>query len=558
MKNYIPYSGNQLLNIPSLNKDSAFTYEEREKFNLIGLLPSKIETIEEQSSRVYKQYSSLEKDIDKYVFLRGLQDRNETLFYYVLNQHVSEMMPIVYTPTVGTASTDFSNIFRKGRGLFLSAQDADHIDLIVNSVRDNDIKVIVITDGERVLGLGDLGIGGMAISIGKLSLYSCCGGIPPSKTLPIVIDVGTNNQSLLSDPLYLGLKQPRLTGEDYFNFIDVVIKALQSRWSTAVIQFEDFAQKNAMPLLNKYKDNTNCFNDDIQGTAAVTLGSLISASKKLNRRLSDNVICFLGAGSAGCGIAAYITKQMVTEGLSESEARDRIFMVDKNGLLFENDQNLQEFQTAFARESKLVTEWNIADQSFIDLETVIRNSGANILIGVSGATGAFGESIVEALLCNDPHPIIFPLSNPTSKAEASANQLVEWSNGNAIIATGSPVKPFVFGNKEYNIDQCNNCYIFPGVGLGAIAAKASRVTDNMLLRASRALADYALANVDSDTKILPPLDDIRNLSRHLAFEVAEQAALDGVALYQSAETIQKNIDNIFWEPEYKPYHRVSY
>ena len=555
MKNYIPHSGNQLLNSPLLNKDSAFTLEERESFNLSGLIPSKIETIEDQENRMYKRFCSLQENIDKYIFLRGLQDRNETLFYYLIKKHISEIMPIIYTPTVGTASTDFSTIFRKGRGLFLSSSDSHNIELIVNSVRDNDIKVIVITDGERVLGLGDLGIGGMAISVGKLSLYSACGGIHPSKTLPIVLDVGTNNKSLINDPLYLGTKAPRLEGNEYFDFVDIVMKALQIRWPDAIIQFEDFSQKNAMPLLKKYKHDYNCFNDDIQGTAAVSLGCLISASSKLEKKLSDNVICFLGAGSAGCGIADSIVKYMMLEGLSESEARARVYLVDRNGLLLDDDKSILNFQKPFTHPSKLVDEWNCSDGK-ISLEEVIKNTGANILIGVSGATGAFSQTIVESLLNNSEHPIIFPLSNPTSKSEAKASDIIRWSKGKAIVATGSPEEAYVFEGTEYNIDQCNNCYIFPGVGLGAIASKAKRITDNMLLRSSQALAQYSQIKGLPNGSILPHLKHIRDLSKFIAFEVAKQAISDGVAPIQSEDDLEKNIINIFWEPEYKLYHRV--
>ena len=358
---YIPYAGNTLLELPLLNKGSAFTEEERRSFNLHGLIPHVTETIEEQSQRSYQQYCAFNSDINKHIYLRNIQDTNETLFYHLIENHLSEMMPIIYTPTVGEACQRFSDIYRRHRGIFISYPDRDQIEQIIHNINKKNVKVIVITDGERILGLGDQGIGGMGIPIGKLALYTACGGISPAYTLPITLDVGTNNQQLLNDPIYMGWREPRISGDEYYAFVEMVIQAIQQRWPDALIQFEDFAQKNAMPLLEKYRDRICCFNDDIQGTAAVSVGSLIAASRAAGKQLKDQVVAFLGAGSAGCGIAEQIIKQMIAEGLSDSEARARIFMVDRFGLITENQPNLLNFQRKLAQPLEHVESWADAE-----------------------------------------------------------------------------------------------------------------------------------------------------------------------------------------------------
>ncbi len=383
---YIPYAGNGLLELPLLNKGSAFSEEERTRFNLHGLIPHAIENIEEQSQRSYQQYSAFSDAINKHIYLRNIQDTNETLFYHLIEQHLSEMMPIIYTPTVGEACQRFSDIYRRHRGIFISYPDRAHIDDIVQNINKKNVKVIVITDGERILGLGDQGIGGMGIPIGKLSLYTACGGISPAYTLPITLDVGTNNPQLLNDPIYMGWNQPRISGEEYYQFVDQVIDAVKRRWPKALIQFEDFAQKNAMPLLNKYRDQICCFNDDIQGTAAVSVGSLIAASRAAGKQLKDQTIAFLGAGSAGCGIAEQIVAQMVVEGLSDAEARARVYMVDRFGLFTSNQPNLLDFQRKLAQSPDRVAHWG-NPEGVISLLDVIQNAKPTVLIGVFGATG---------------------------------------------------------------------------------------------------------------------------------------------------------------------------
>lgn len=554
---YIPYAGNTLLELPLLNKGSAFSEDERTRFNLHGLIPHVIETIEEQSQRSYQQYSAFHDAINKHIYLRNIQDTNETLFFRLIEDHLAEMMPIIYTPTVGEACQQFSDIYRRHRGVFISYPDREHIDDILQNVNRKNVKVIVITDGERILGLGDQGIGGMGIPIGKLSLYTACGGISPAYTLPITIDVGTNNQQLLNDPIYMGWRQPRISGDEYYNFVDEVIRGIRRRWPKALIQFEDFAQKNAMPLLNKYRDAICCFNDDIQGTAAVSVGSLIAASRAAGKQLKDQRIAFLGAGSAGCGIAEQIVAQMVAEGLSDAEARKQVFMVDRFGLITENQPNLLDFQRKLAQQPEAVASWAQADE-MISLLDVVKHAKPTVLIGVSGQPGLFTEEIIRTLAENCERPIVLPLSNPTSRVEAVPADVLNWTDGKALIATGSPFAPVNYQGKLYNICQCNNSYIFPGIGLGVIAASATRVTDSMLMASSNALADCSPMLQDPNADLLPEIDDIQKVSRVIAFKVAKAAMEAGVAPVISDELLMENIEKNFWKPEYRQYKRVPF
>ena len=554
---YIPYAGFTLLELPLLNKGSAFSQQERGQFNLHGLLPHVIETIEEQSQRSYQQFAAFNDAINKHIYLRNIQDTNETLFYRLIEDHLEEMMPIIYTPTVGEACQRFSDIYRRHRGVFVSYPDREHIDDILQNINRRNVKVIVITDGERILGLGDQGIGGMGIPIGKLSLYTACGGISPAYTLPITIDVGTNNQQLLNDPLYMGWREPRITGEEYYDFIDQVLTGIRRRWPHALIQFEDFAQKNAMPLLTKYRDKFCCFNDDIQGTAAVSVGSLIAASRAAGKQLKDQIVTFLGAGSAGCGIAEQTIAQMVAEGLSDAEARARVFMVDRFGLITENQPNLLDFQRKLAQKADVISDWaNIED--VISLLDVVKNAKPTVLIGVSGQPGLFTQEVIEALNANCERPIVMPLSNPTSRVEAVPSDIIQWTNGQALIATGSPFTPVNYQGRLYHIAQCNNSYIFPGIGLGVIASGAKRVTENMLMASSNALADCSPLLKNAEADLLPPIADIQNVSRVIALKVAQAAIADGVAVPLTDEQIQSNIEKEFWQPEYRTYKRVPF
>ena len=554
---YTPYAGFTLLELPLLNKGSAFTKEERSNFNLHGLLPHVIETIEEQHQRSYQQYAAFNDDINKHIYLRNIQDTNETLFYHLIENHLSEMMPIIYTPTVGEACQRFSDIYRRHRGIFISYPDREYIDDILQNVNKNNVKVIVITDGERILGLGDQGIGGMGIPIGKLSLYTACGGISPAYTLPITLDVGTNNPQLLNDPIYLGWNQPRISGEEYYDFVDAVLTGIKRRWPKALIQFEDFAQKNAMPLLQKYRDQYCCFNDDIQGTAAVSVGSLIAASRAAGKQLKDQVVTFLGAGSAGCGIAEQIVAQMVAEGLTDAEARRRIFMVDRFGLLTDNQPNLIDFQRKLVQKVEDVETWAEAD-GMISLLDVVKHAKPTVLIGVSGQPGLFTEEVIRTMASHCERPIVLPLSNPTSRVEAVPADILQWTDGRALIATGSPFLPVNYQGKLHNISQCNNSYIFPGIGLGVIAVQAKRVTDNMLMASSMALADCSPKLQNPEADLLPDLNDLQKVSKIIAFKVAQAAIADGVAVPLSDELIQKSIEDNFWKPEYRRYKRIPF
>ena len=552
---YLSLAGPALLETPLLNKGNAFSAEERRSFNLTGLLPDVIGTIEEQKRRAYVQLNAFHTNMEKHIYLRNIQDTNETLYYRLVTEHLEEIMPLIYTPTVGEACQQFSHIYRRHRGIFISYNDQDQMgDMLHNATKKN-VKVIVITDGERILGLGDQGIGGMGIPIGKLALYSACGGISPAYTLPITLDVGTNNQDLIDDPLYMGWKHDRIRGKEYDDVLDRLINAITNRWPNALIQFEDFAGTNANRILDTYRDKVCCFNDDIQGTAAVTVGTLLAACKAKGEQLKDQTITFCGAGSAGCGIAEQIVAQMVVEGLSEAKARSQIFMINSRGLVHDNMDGLQDFQKRLAQSTSVISEWGLDNSA--SLADTIKLSQSTILVGVSTVSGLFSQSIVEQMAENTDRPIILPLSNPTSKVEALPEDVIRWTDGKAIVATGSPFDPVEYNGKSYPIAQCNNSYIFPGIGLGVVASKATRVTDGMLMASSYALAEYS-ASVDSDNEaLLPDLNDIRAVSRFIAAAVYKQAIADGVAYDASDELIEKRIKANFWEPNYRTYRRAA-
>ena len=550
---YTPHSGPSLLEMPLLNKGSAFTVKERLEFNLVGLLPNNVETIEEQTRRAYHQYEQCNTDLERHIYLRAIQDDNETLFFRLIEEHIEEMLPIIYTPTVGQACEEFSNIYRNHRGLFVSYPDREHMDDILRSATKDNVKVIVVTDGERILGLGDQGIGGMGIPIGKLSLYTACGGISPAYTLPVMLDVGTNNRTLLNDPMYMGWRHERVSQEEYDEFLAEFIAAVKRRWPKVLVQFEDFAQSNAMPLLEKYRDELCCFNDDIQGTAAVCLGTVLAACKAKDEKLSDQRVMLVGAGSAGCGIAEQIVMAMVEEGLSEPEARERLLMFDRYGLVTSDMKGLHSFQARLAQDPNKypgVSEW--------DLLQLVQNTKPTIMIGVSGQGGLFTQPVIEALHAGCARPLVLPLSNPTSRAEATPQEILKWTNGEALVATGSPFAPVELDGKTYPIAQCNNVYIFPGVGLGVIAAGASRVTDGMLMAASNALAEHAPVVKKGEGALLPALSDIREITRHIALKVGLQAQADGVAPGINEEKLNASIERNFWYPGYRKYRRRSF
>ncbi|WP_039907716.1 NAD-dependent malic enzyme [Candidatus Regiella insecticola] len=554
---YIPYTGSILLEFSLLNKGSAFTEDERNHFNLHGLLPKEVETIEAQTQRAYQQYQALNNDNDKHIYLRSIQDTNETLFYRLLDTHLSEMMPIIYTPTVGEACKNFSAIYRRARGLFISYPNRVHIDDMLQNATKQNVKVIVVTDGERILGLGDQGIGGMGIPIGKLSLYTACAGISPAYTLPVVLDVGTNNEKLQSDPLYMGWKHRRIEDDKYDAFVDLFIQAIKRRWPNVLLQFEDFAQKNATRLLNRYRDELCCFNDDIQGTAAVTLGSLIAASRAAGCQLRDQTVAILGAGSAGCGIAEQIIAQMRSEGLSEVEARNRIFMVDRSGLMTDKSSHLLDFQSKLQQSSDKLQSWGLPVDK-ISLLDVIRNAKPTVLIGVSGQPGLFDEELIRAMCHDCKRPIIMPLSNPTSKVEALPENIITWTEGRAIVATGSPFPPVSYKGQLYPIAQCNNSYIFPGIGLGVLASNARKITDGMLMAASLALADLSPLAIDGKGALLPDINDIQKVSKEIAMQVGKKAQAEGVAIMVSEQALAESIKSNYWRPQYRMYKRTSF
>src|SRR4051812_32526904 len=548
----VPFVGHLLLERPLLNKGTAFTTEERRTFQLLGLLPPHEETLEEQVARAYEAYGDKTTDLERHIYLRQLQDTSEVLFYRLLLDHLAEMMPIVYTPTVGLACEQFSHIFRRPRGLFISCAERDDIDAILENAASPQVEVIVVTDGERILGLGDQGAGGMGIPIGKLSLYTACGGIHPATTLPILLDVGTNNEERLRDPLYIGWRHERLGGADYDSFVDAFVQAVKQRFPRVLLQWEDFAQPHAGPLLDRYRDQLCTFNDDIQGTAAVTTGTLLAAVAGAGGRLRDQRVAILGAGSAGCGVAEQLAAAMVDEGLSEAEARARFFLVDRPGLLHDGLDGLRSFQRKLAQPKDRVAPWRSAEGQPIGLLDVVKHARPTILIGTSGQPGTFTEEIVRAMTTYAARPIIFPLSNPTSRAEATPADLIAWTDGRALIATGSPFEPVVHGGRRYPIAQCNNSYVFPGLGLGILASGACRVSDGMLMAAARALAEYATASRDPGAPLLPPLAESRQVSRAIALAVAAAAQRDGLAEDRQDEENQRLVDAKMWQPRYLP------
>jgi len=551
---FIPYAGHMLLESPLLNKASAFTPQERAEFNLDGLMPAIVETIEEQVSRAYEQLSSFDKPIDKHIFLRNIQDTNETLFYRLVVENLEEVMPLIYTPTVGEACQSFSHIYRRARGLFINYEDRHRIDEILHNATKQNVRVIVVTDGERTLGLGDQGIGGMGISIGKLSLYVACGGISPANTLPVVLDVGCNNEELLNDPLYMGWRHKRIEGEAYDEFIELFIQAVKRRYPDAILQFEDFANKNASRLLEKYRHELCSFNDDIQGTASVTVATLIAAAHAKGEKLSDQRVVIVGGGSAGCGIAESIIQKMVREGSDEEEARRRIFLVGRHGLFRQSMENMTNGQQKLAYPDELLSDWGSSEV----LHSVVDHSKATVLVGVTGKAGLFDELLMSIMQRNTEQPIVFPLSNPTSHMEGVPADILKWTKGKAIIATGSPIAPVELEGETYPIAQCNNSYIFPGLGLGVLASKATRISDNMLMAAAEELARQSPRVKSGSGSLLPPLSNIRQISHAIALAVYKQAIEDGYAKLRDPSEMDSRIERFWWHPDYRTYKRVSF
>ncbi|QDT87477.1 NAD-dependent malic enzyme [Gimesia chilikensis] len=542
--------GHLLIEDPLLNKGTAFSDQERSQFGLVGLLPPHIDTLEEQVERSYEAFCDFQNDIDKHIFLRQLQDENETLYYRLLLEHITEMMPIVYTPVVGLACERFSHIYRRPRGIFISYPERDQMDEILENI-ERDIEVIVVTDGERILGLGDQGAGGMGIPIGKLSLYTLCGGIDPSKTLPILLDLGTNNEERLEDPRYVGWREHRIKGAEYDAFIDQFVQAVKKRFPDVLLQWEDFASVDAERILDKYRDDLCTFNDDIQGTAAVTTGTILAAIEAAGGKLTDQNIVMLGAGSAGVGICLQLKQAMLQSGLSEDEAKARFYVIDRDGLLHSGRSDLDELHQRLAQSPENLQGWDCDVSGAISFADVVRNAKPGVLVGATGQTGAFTEEIIREMASHEEHPVIFPLSNPTSRAEATPEDLLKWTDGKAVIATGSPFDPVEYNGVTHVIAQCNNSYIFPAMGLGIRASRARRVTDSMFMAAAFALKEASPALKDPTASLLPSLTIIRDVGRSIARAVA-QAAIDAeVADSMTAEEIDQRIEETMWKPEYK-------
>jgi malate dehydrogenase (oxaloacetate-decarboxylating) len=557
--------GMELLNNPALNKGTAFTLDERETFGLHGLLPPVVESLDDQYVRAYQAFSLKPNDLERHIYLRQLQDANEVLFYRLLLGHIEEMLPIVYTPVVALGCQEFSHIYRRPRGLFISYPLRHSIPALLRNHSNPEVDVIVVTDGERILGIGDQGVGGLGIPIGKLSLYTLIGGIHPARTLPIVLDVGTNNEERLRDPEYLGWRHTRITGADYDSFIDAFVAAVEQVLPSTLLQWEDFSGVHARPILNRYRDQMLTFNDDIQGTAAVALGAILSAVRVAGSSLRDQQIVFLGAGSASTGVADYLRAAMLTDGLSEDDARSRFWMVDRDGLLHSGRRDLTAEQRIYAQPLSRICSWPHASSANFGLVDVIHHVRATILIGLSTIGNAFTEPFVREMASKVDRPIIFPLSNPTEHSEAHPADLFRWTNGRALVATGSPFPPVLFEGRRIQVSQCNNVYIFPAIGLAVVASRpswaaagAQRIIDAMMIAAARTLAEHSPALKDSSAPLLPALKDLRSLAVEIAFAVAQEAARSGVApALDSASALRSQILASQWSPAYPAYVAAS-
>ena len=550
-------SGYDLLLSARLNKGTAFTEAERDAFGLHGLLPPHVGTLEDQRERRKIALDHRDTMFGKYHMMRDLQDNDETLFYSFIAHNIEELLPIVYTPTVGEGCQRFSEIWRKPRGLFISLPNKDRIDRILADPRYNDVRCIVVSDGERILGLGDQGAGGMGIPIGKMALYTALGGIPPEHCLPVLLDVGTDNETLLKDPIYVGWQHQRVRGKEYDDFVEAFVSAVERRWPHILLQWEDFAGDNAAKLLTRYGNRLCTFNDDIQGTAAVTTATLLAAVNATGAPLSRQTIVLYGSGAAGGGIANLLLTAMQDEGLSKEQALKRVYVFNRYGLVIEGGRGIKEGQKPFARARVDVEGWQLSGTKDISLLDVTRNAKVTVLAGVSAQAGAFTEEIVREMARHAERPIIFPLSNPTSCAEAMPADLLKWTDGRAIVGTGSPAAPVEVNGKLVRIAQVNNSYIFPGLALGILVSRARRVTDSMIMAAAKMLAQLSPARKDSSQPLLPPVADSRKVSMQVAEAVGRQAMADGVAGVDTGEDLVNQLYAYVWEPVYLPYERID-
>jgi len=538
-----------VLEDPLTNKGTAFSEEERSELGLRGLLPDVVETLEQQVQRRYQAYQEQPTEVARHINLRALQDTNETLFYRLVSDHTEEMLPILYTPTVGLACQRFSEIYRRPRGLFIAYPDRDRIGEILGNRPRQEVDAIVVTDGQRVLGLGDLGIGGMGIPIGKLSLYTALGGIDPGRTLPVLLDVGTDNAELLDDPLYLGWRHRRIGGADYDDFIDRFVQAVRAELPDVLLQWEDFATPHALPILERYRDQLLTFNDDIQGTAAVVLAALSAGAAANESPLRDQAVVMLGAGSAGIGVCEQVLRSMMADGLSEQNARARICVLNSKGLLTTDRPDLAPAQRRLAQPPGAVPSREAGRPA--DLIDAIDAVHPTALIGLSTATGAFTEEVVRRMDAHAKRPIIMPLSNPTSRSEARPQDLADWTEGRALVATGSPFAPMQVDGASIPVAQCNNIYIFPGVGLAVTAVRATRVTDAMITAAAAAVGDAATIRRDPHGTLLPDRAQLADTARVVASAVAKAAVADAVAPVLTDDQIDQAIHRTRWLPRYQ-------
>ena len=549
--------GAEVLSTPLLNKGVAFTQNEREELGLKGLLPPAVLTLEEQARRAYEQFSSQPDDLLKNVYLTALHDRNEVLFYRILTDHLREMLPIVYTPTVGVAIQRYSHEYRKPRGVYLSINDPSGIEEAFTNIgaTAENIDLVVVTDGEGILGIGDWGVGGINIAIGKLAVYTAAVGIDPSRVLPVILDVGTNREELLNNPFYIGNRHPRITGEAYDEFIDTFVQAVNKQFPKALLHWEDFSSRNARKILDKYRHDVCTFNDDIQGTGAVSLAAVLSAVKASGVPLSEHRVVVFGAGTAGIGIADQVRDAMVRVGVSEEESYKRFWCIDRNGLVTDNMEDLLDFQIPYARKEAEVSEWKQND--VIGLAEVVKHVKPTILIGTSTVAGAFKEEIIKEMASHVERPIILPMSNPTPLAEAKPADLIEWTEGRALVATGSPFEPVTYNGVTYVIGQSNNALIFPGLGLGTIVVRASVMTDGMFAAAAEAVASMVDTS-QPGAPILPEVEELRNISEMVAIEVAKVAVAEGVARVNSSDNdIKMAVQEAMWKPEYRQIKAVE-
>jgi malate dehydrogenase (oxaloacetate-decarboxylating) len=552
----VAVTGFTLLRLPLMNKSTAFTLEERRRLGLEGLLPPHVNTLEEQKTRAYQRVKAYDAAIEKHIYLRNLQDRNEVLFFALLEDHIEEMLPLLYTPTVGEAVRLFSHIYRFPRGFSTDTGNIERCPDLLRNVPLEDVRMIVATDSSAILGIGDQGFGGMAISIGKLSLYTAAGGVAPDKTLPVGLDVGTDRDSLLEDPLYLGVRHKRLTGEAYDAFLDRFVESVRARYPKAIIQWEDFSKDTAFKVLERYRKIVPSFNDDIQGTGAVTLAGVLNACKLKGERLRDQTIVIHGAGAGGAGVAWALVEGMKRDGLSEAEARARVLVLDSKGLLT-TDRSMESYKQAHAQSPEFVSSWTFAGKAPDLLET-IRNAKATALLGLSGQGGCFTEPVVRAVHANTSRPIIFPLSNPTANTEVLPEDALRWTDGAAIVATGSPFADVTLEGKTYPIGQGNNAFIFPGLGFGSILARATEITDNMVMEAAYALAENTPAELLEVGRVYPRIAGMREVSIKVAARVMQRAVLDGVAAEfslraKTLEELEGFARTRFWYPRYLPF-----